>query len=206
MEIPLGPAVASSLAGMNLSLRGPDGTSYLTEAPVRALPASPNLYANQGEPAEALMQIYERGAPAKAGVTVTLSDILARQAAHLTQTTDANGQVRFQLDTSIGMVEGLVFQGGPDPILPIGNASSPLVQPYMYLRELPKDDAIGAMPPTWQNVHTLVLSNWEAMAPCMDNWLLLGDEAQVRPTAPSSRSSRTLPTSSLSGSCPSRET
>src|SRR6185503_15358847 len=72
------------------------------------------------------------------------------------------------------------FQCGPDPVLPVGNVFNPMVQPYMYLRVLPKDDAIGAMEPTWDNVHTFVLSNWEAMAPCMDNWLRLGDEAQVR--------------------------
>jgi hypothetical protein len=29
-------------------------------------------------------------------------------------------------------------------------------------------------------VHAKVLANWEAMAPCMDNWLRLGDEAQVK--------------------------
>jgi hypothetical protein len=180
LELPLDAAVAKSLAGMDLSIRGPDGTVYLTEAPLRPLPVSPNLYVNQGEPAEAVVQVYERGVPAKAGVQVIMSDMQAKQASHLSGTTDESGQVRFKLDTSVGMIDGLVFQCGPDPILPIGNAFSPLVQPYMYLRVLPKDEAIGALPPTWTNVHTYVLSNWEAMAPCMDNWLRLGDEAQVR--------------------------
>jgi hypothetical protein len=50
----------------------------------------------------------------------------------------------------------------------------------MYLRVLQADSDIAALPPTWDNVHNYVLSNWEAMAPCMDNWLLLGDEKQVR--------------------------
>lgn len=180
VEVPLDAGVAKSLAGRNLSIQGPDGTTYLSEAPLRAIPASPNLYVHQAEPAEAVVQVYERGMPANAGVNVTMSDMQATQATHMSQTTDASGQARFKLDTSAGTIDGLVFQCGPEPTLPIGNAFSPLVQPYMYLRVLPKDDAIGAMDPTWENVHTQVLSNWEAMAPCMDNWLQLGDEAQVR--------------------------
>lgn len=180
VELPLDAGVAKSLAGKNLAIQGPDGTTYLAEAPLRALPKTPNLYVNQSEPAEAMVQVYERGVPAKAGINVTMSDMEAKQASHLSQTTDADGQVRFKLDTSAGMIDGLVFQCGPNPVLPIGRAFNPMVQPYMYLRVLPKDDAIGAMTPTWNNVHTYVLSNWEAMAPCMDNWLRLGDEAQVR--------------------------
>jgi hypothetical protein len=180
VELPLDAALAKSLAGMDLSLRGPDGTAYLVEAALRAIPTAPNLYVDQGQPAEATIQVYERGVPAKAGINVTMSDILATDAAHLSQTTDANGQARFKLDTSSGKIDGLAFQCGPAPTLPIGNAFNPLVQPYMYLRVLPLDDAIAALSPTWDNVHAHVLSNWEAMAPCMDNWLRLGDEAQVR--------------------------
>ena len=37
-----------------------------------------------------------------------------------------------------------------------------------------------ALEPTWDNVYANVLANWKAMAPCMDNWLDLDDEAQVR--------------------------
>ncbi|MET1110173.1 MAG: hypothetical protein ABWX67_01455, partial [Allosphingosinicella sp.] len=43
----------------------------------------------------------------------------------------------------------------------------------------PADEAIGSLPPTWDNVYTGVLANWNAMAPCMDNWLNLADPAQV---------------------------
>jgi hypothetical protein len=44
--------------------------------------------------------------------------------------------------------------------------------------------AIARLPPTWANVHGQVLQNWEAMAPCMDNWLRLGDADQVKSFAP----------------------
>jgi len=38
---------------------------------------------------------------------------------------------------------------------------------------------IARMEPTWANVYEQVLRDWEALAPCMDNWLRLGDEDQV---------------------------
>jgi hypothetical protein len=49
----------------------------------------------------------------------------------------------------------------------------------MYVRTLPADAQTAALPPTWENVYVNVLANWNAMAPCMDNWLLLNDPTQV---------------------------
>ena len=37
--------------------------------------------------------------------------------------------------------------------------------------------------PTWENVYAKVLANWNAMAPCMDNWLKLDDPAKVKASA-----------------------
>ena len=179
VDIPLTPELAASLAGTDLSIKGPDGTTYLYEAPLRAVPLAPNLYVNQGESASAVVQVYQRGVPAEAGVGVTMSELQATQPTHVRFETDATGRVTFPLSTGNGSVVGLVFQPGESPVLPIGSSFNPLVQTYMYLRVLPSDDEIAKMPPTWLNVHTQVLANWEAMAPCMDNWLRLGDEAQV---------------------------
>ena len=179
VDIPLTPELAASLAGTDLSIKGPDGTTYLYEAPLRAVPLAPNLYVNQGESASAVVQVYQRGVPAEAGVGVTMSELQATQPTHVRFETDATGRVTFPLSTGNGSVIGLVFQPGENPVLPIGSSFNPLVQTYMYLRVLPSDDEIAKMPPTWLNVHTQVLANWEAMAPCMDNWLRLGDEAQV---------------------------
>ncbi len=48
------------------------------------------------------------------------------------------------------------------------------------MRTTPADAEIAALEPTWENVHQYVLRDWEAQAPCMDNWLRLGDEEQCR--------------------------
>jgi hypothetical protein len=50
----------------------------------------------------------------------------------------------------------------------------------MYIRTYPGNDAIAELEPTWENVYKYCLSNWNAMAPCMDNWLDLKNEAQVK--------------------------
>jgi hypothetical protein len=184
IDIPLDPALARSLAGADLTLKGPDGTAYLVEAPLRAVPLVPNLYADQDDPARAVVQVYQRGVPAGGGVSVVMSDMAATQGSFLAATTGADGRASFPLSTAQGTVDGLVFQVGANPTLPVGDVFNPLVYTYLYLRVLPSDDNIAALEPTWDNVHTHVLSNWEAMAPCMDNWLLLGDEAQVRRYGP----------------------
>jgi hypothetical protein len=51
---------------------------------------------------------------------------------------------------------------------------------YVYIRTLPADDTIGKLPPVWSNVQKFVLRNWQAMAPCMDNWLDLGNPNQIK--------------------------
>jgi hypothetical protein len=49
----------------------------------------------------------------------------------------------------------------------------------MYVRVRPADSAVAKLAPNWENVYARVLANWNAMAPCMDNWLKLDDSAQV---------------------------
>ena len=179
VDIPL--ATGQTLDGLDLRVAGSDGTVYATEMALRALPTTPNLYLDEGDSTAVDVWVYERGKPASAGVKVTMSELGAPQATSASATTDASGRVRFPLHGTQGEVTGLVFQAGPDPVLPVTNdAFNPLVYTYMYLRVLPADHDIGSLPPTWENVHGHVLANWEAMAPCMDNWLKLGDEAQVR--------------------------
>ena len=57
------------------------------------------------------------------------------------------------------------------------------MKPYMYVRTLPADEATAALAPTWDNVYASVLANWNAMAPCMDNWLDSTTRRRSRPTA-----------------------
>lgn len=177
VEIPF-PDAARRLTNMNLAISGPDGTKYLAEAPLRAIPGTPNCYVNQGATASVLVQVYERGVTAGAGIPVVISEMGSSQSTHLSAVTDASGQVTFPLAASVAQVTGLVFQPGPAPVLPV--AFNQLRNTYMYLRVLPADENYAAMPPSWDNVHNFVLSNWEAMAPCMDNWLLLGNQQQVQ--------------------------
>jgi hypothetical protein len=55
---------------------------------------------------------------------------------------------------------------------------------YVYVRTLAADADIAALDPTWANVYHYVLRNWQAMAPCMDNWLDLGNPDQIKSFAP----------------------
>ena len=179
VEIPF-PDAATRLASMDLSISGPDGTKYLVEAPLRAISSAPNCYLDQGSITDVMVQVYVRGVPAGGGIDVAMSDMAATQATHIASITDSSGQVRFPLSGSTGSATGFVLQPGPNPVLPIGGAFAPLRFTYMYVRVLPADANYASMTPNWDNVHNFVLSNWEAMAPCMDNWLLLGNQQQVQ--------------------------
>ena len=58
---------------------------------------------------------------------------------------------------------------------------------YVNVRTLPADSNLAdpnQLQPTWDNVQANVLKNWQAMAPCMDNWLDLGNPEQVKSFAP----------------------
>ena len=184
LDIPIDAALAQRLGKLDLGLTCSAG-KLLAEVPLRAIPGDPNLYINQGDTAQTRVQVLDRGVPAGAGVTVTMSELGATQPTAMTQITDAAGSVTFPLQGPTGKVVGLVFQPGNSPVLPVTTgAFDPQIYTYMYLRILPADTAIAAMDPSWANVHNWVLSNWEAMAPCMDNWLRLGDEQQVLAYAP----------------------
>ncbi len=183
VDISISTELARRLSGMNLMLRA-GTTQLLEEAPLRAIPDTPNLYVNQGEPAEASVRVYERGKQAGEGIKVTMSDANTSQFPAMTVTTDASGRASFPLNSSWPVVVGMVFDVDVEHIVPVDGNIDPQRQTYMYLRVLPLDEDLAKLAPTWQNVHDKVLANWEAMAPCMDNWLRLGDEAQVRAFGP----------------------
>ncbi|AJP71390.1 hypothetical protein [Sphingomonas hengshuiensis] len=183
VDIPIPPASLPLLDGDLSLVAKVDGNpvTLLAEKALRAIPLEPNLYVDQDDPATAEVQVYDRGKPAGKGITVTMSEVGSLENDPLVAMTDDHGIARFPLKTSVPTVTQLVFQPGPDPMLPVtSNSFDPQVFTYMYLRVLPADDDVAALPPTWANVHDKVLSYWEALAPCMDNWLPLGDEKQVR--------------------------
>lgn len=182
---------AQALENMVISIKGPDGApTYLAEMRYRALPAQPNLYADQHDLVALLVQGYDRGRPAGAGLTVTWSLLLDEagdppDTTHWTAITDANGRVQVPVDTSTGNIYAYVFQVGSDPVLPVtGDNFNPLIFTYAYIRVLPSDDDLLTLEPSWDNVYARVLAGFKAIAPCMDNWLRLDDRQQVEAYGP----------------------
>ncbi len=185
VTLPISAEHAALAKSNPLRLRAADNTVLLVETPVRAVPTVPNLYIDQGNETRAKVQVYVFGAPAGADLPVTMAQIGATQPVGDQQKTDANGEASFRVIGSKGMVVAYAFLPGENPELPLtADEFNPQVYTYLTLRVLPADEAIARLAPTWDNVHRYVLVNWQAMAPCMDNWLRLGDEAQVMAYGP----------------------
>lgn len=170
-------------ASANLQLRDSTDTVLLAETALRAIPVTPNLYMNQGDTRTVEFQVYDRGVPAKAGVEVTIC-VMSGDGSTVESTfqlvTGKDGVVSFPLTGVQGGIALYVPLPGPDPVRPSAKSGiDPQVNTFMYVRTLPADEDIAILPPTWENVYARVLANWHAMAPCMDNWLDLGNKFQV---------------------------
>jgi len=94
--------------------------------------------------------------------------------------TDSRGMAKLSLSGISAGITAYVPSFTPDEVPAPPNGLNTQINTYMYVRVLPADLNIAALPPTWPNVYRYVLSNWNAMAPCMDNWLRLDDPAQIR--------------------------
>lgn len=182
ITIPLSAGTAELVASAPLQVRSGD-TVYLAEQVLRAAPTTQqNIYLDEnGSNVTADLQVLDFGAPAGAGVTVSRYNWNSvTNVVTLIDTAQSNnaGIASFSVAPAAeGTVLSYIFTVGADA--PPPTAIDPLVTPYIYARTLPADAAIGALQPTWENVYTSVLSKWNAMAPCMDNWLLLNEPAQV---------------------------
>jgi hypothetical protein len=175
------PAAAQKAQTADIQLRQKDGTVLLAETALRAVPITPNVYLDEGETAKLSVQVLERGRPASAGLDVVMSADGSASGITGTSKTDAQGIATFQLAGSAGDVEGFILTPGGTPV---ARNINPQTTTYVYVRTLAADADIAAMQPTWDNVHRYVLRNWQAMAPCMDNWLDLGNPDQVKSFAP----------------------
>lgn len=176
VTVPIQPEDARQASERDLRLRGRDGTDYLVEKPLYACPEEPNLYLDEGEQRELVVRILQRGKPAGGGVplrVVSMTDGAERRFG-----SDAQGVVRVPLEGVKAGVEGRMLVAGDGPA-PTPRAFDPVIDPYFYQRTLAADAKLAELPATWENVYRHVLINWHAMAPCMDNWLRLGDAAQV---------------------------
>jgi len=175
-------AAACAAAQGTLELRGGDGSVLLAEKALRAVPDTPNLYLDQGTTANATARVYDRGIPVSKAIPVTLYSMTPggdkiRAATQLQ--TDANGVVSFAIAAETGEIQPYVFAADPTDSPPDQGVDTQ-ANTYMNVRILPADAWVGQVAPTWDNVFGNVLANWNAMAPCMDNWLNLADPAQVK--------------------------
>ncbi len=175
------PSAAAKAASADLQLRDAAGHVLLAESALRTIPLVPNQYMDQGESLTAEMQVYDRGVPAGANVPVAIY-MMSSDGSGITcrfqLTTTADGTISFPLSGDYAGIIACVPVAGSNPVPP-AQGIDPQVYTYMYVRTLASDD-YSQLQPTWANVYGRVLVNWHAMAPCMDNWLDLGNEAQVR--------------------------
>lgn len=181
---------SSVVPGATLQVRA--GTDVLLdEAALRAIPLIPNLYVDQNEPAQATFQVYVNGVPGGAGTDVTVwaygadGNPLPNPPSSFPWSGQAgtDGQFSVPVPTAdTGCVAYVPVIGADQPAPSLG--LYPQVTTYAYVRTLPTDPALAELEPTWDNVYTLVLANWNAMAPCMDNWLDLHDPDQIRAFGP----------------------
>jgi hypothetical protein len=183
VTIKVDPVASQQAQTADIQLRRQqDGSVLLAETALRAVPTMPNIYLDEGNKTTLPVQVLDRGKPAAAGITVTMTNPDSATAASVTGQTDAQGIVTFPISGTTGEIEGFVLtpgQGAPAP-----QQIDPQSTTYVYVRTLPADANIAALEPTWDNVQHYVLRNWQAMAPCMDNWLDLGNPDQVKSFAP----------------------
>ena len=160
-----------------------EGAVILEEQELVALPATPNLYLDEMAPASLEVQVWRRGRP----VTEKTSVLVVRPAVTdpVTETTDDHGHLTLPVDDDAGPGAWLwIFLPYDDQPPPVPSTADTQTMGYATTRVLPQDEELDALPPTWRNVYRHVLVSWKALAPCMDNWLDLSDEAACEAMAP----------------------
>lgn len=172
------PGAAQEARTADIQLRQQDGSVLLAETALRAVPATPNIYLDEGDTTNLSVLVLDRGKPANSGIPVAMANPNESTTAAVTSATNAQGIATFPLVGTTGQVEGFVLTPGQGA--PAAQGIDPQTTTYVYVRTLPANARIAALTPSWENVHNRVLRNWEAMAPCMDNWLNLGDPDQVK--------------------------
>jgi hypothetical protein len=183
VTLSLTPGTAAAVADKDIQVLDANKNVLLAETALRAIPYTPNLYLVEGESAAATFQVYNRGIPVATSLPVTMYTMSSDGSTidNVTEmNTNTNGVLSLPLvGTAGGGISAFVpLPSNPDQAPTQG--INTLVNTYMYVRTLPADANIGMKPPTWDNVYANVLANWNAMAPCMDNWLRLDDPVQVK--------------------------
>lgn len=182
VSVEIDPATVHAAQQGSWTLRTAAGDALLTEATRRLIPTMPNQYLEQGPDGAVRFQLYERGKALRQVCDATVSRLQANgQQLIWTENwkTDAQGVLNVPASARQAGVHALVAQPGKDASAP-SEGIDPQAYTYAYVRVLPADDDIGKLEPSWDNVYQHVLINWNAMAPCMDNWLDLANPEQVK--------------------------
>lgn len=187
VTLPLRDGLATQLASMTLSLRA-DAGGLLAEQDIRTIPAVPSQYVDEGGVAPIVFQLYRMGVPLHQRMPLTIYR-LDPTTGEVTHAADVESRADGVFATALGGAQGGVYgyvvrpRGEPAPV-PVNGMVNTQSYDYMYARVLPADADVAGLPPTWENVYTRVLSDWNAMAPCMDNWLDLADPDQIKRFGP----------------------
>lgn len=183
VTLPLSAEDAARAARQDLGLVDAAGKLLLRERALRACPEAPNLYLDAGETGESRVLVLERGAPLLGPATVTMA-VQGAPAGQAMTAEVRDGVASFSMSTAsdTGSVLGyvLLVARGAEPPPTVYPMIDPQLVDYLYVRVLPADSDVAKLAPTWANVYARVLSEWQAMAPCMDNWLRLDDPDQVK--------------------------
>ena len=179
VTLPLDAGQAAAAEAGDLEVRGADGSALLTEQPLTVVADPPNVYVDENGEARVSLRALLRGRPPGAPVSVTLVDDSGTLPV-IDVETGGDGTVTVPIESGPpgSWTRILVPWQGQQPPLPGGLDTD--LNEYVFIRTLPLDGDIADLEPTWANVYQFVLRDWEALAPCMDNWLRLGDEQQVR--------------------------
>lgn len=185
ITLPLSPEAAERAGQRDLGLVDASGKLLLRERVLRACPDTPNLYLDAGETGLSRVLVLDRGAPITGPATVTMA-VQGAAAGQGTTVQVLDGVASFPMSTTsdTGSVLGYVLMASRGEAPPPPPQQYPAIDPqvidYFYVRVLPADSEVAKLEPTWANVYARVLSEWQAMAPCMDNWLRLDDPDQVK--------------------------
>jgi hypothetical protein len=180
VNLPIESGLSKKIADLNLQVRSSTG-AILEEEAFRAVPLEPNLYLEQSKSAQVSFQVYEHGQAVGAGISLQVNQMSADGSSIVSSsqlTTGGDGQVHVSLPAKDPGITAYVPSFTPADAPSSGLKTQ--LNTYMYVRVLPANESIAALAPTWPNVYKYVLANWNAMAPCMDNWLRLDDPAQMR--------------------------
>jgi hypothetical protein len=120
-------------------------------------------------------RVFRRGTPVSTATTVLVTRVAAQDQPAVV-TTDDTGHGTVTVDDPPGSWQWVLtpFEGAVPPAPQGVDFQNDC---YLVTRVTPADAFIASLEPTWSNVYQYVLSSWYALAPCMDNWLQLDDEA-----------------------------